>query len=282
MRSGNVRAIIAAILLPVAIGFGIGCIPFVQNHLHWNLWYVIPISGLIFGLAIGSVQFLGCYFFQARVSFEMIVVFCLTSPLGFFSTEVGTYLTVTVPVRGAGGIPDGNYRISAVQSFFDYMSNRLGSTTINLKNYAPLGSKSKPDSFEIGAAGTTISFLVDLLGASIGALIAVVGFMMKYPFCVRCNCYKKRRHHYQISVPPDEGGVAAINEIAEMCRKQNHDGLVSLLASLKNEHRGKKSHIQVTADERFCAKCGEATVLGNVFSSKQVELNFQFQSTSKV
>ena len=49
--------LLTACVLVIAAGIGIGATPFVNEYLHWNLWFVIPVSGLLLGAGFGWVQF---------------------------------------------------------------------------------------------------------------------------------------------------------------------------------------------------------------------------------
>ena len=49
--------ILFAPLVAIAAGVGIGCIPVVNENLHWNIWFVVPISGFVLGLGFGWLQF---------------------------------------------------------------------------------------------------------------------------------------------------------------------------------------------------------------------------------
>lgn len=272
-------SVIIATLLSVAIGFAIGCIPFVNEHLHWNLWFVIPISGLVLGIGLGWLQFMGCYVLGTRVTTKTAIIFSLSSVVGYLATDVGTYLTLSVPISGVKGVPDGDYKMSSLLSFSDYMSLRLGSSTIS--------STRGHGSFEMGATGTRLSFAADLLGAGLGAFGTLLALIPQYPFCARCDCYKKQQHLYNILPRPDEASLrGVINSIAELCQKQDHRGLVKLLAGLEKEHQDKKSHIQISADERFCPKCREATILGKVLRQEGNEWKeiseLSFSTTSGV
>ena len=41
----------------IAAGIAVGTVPIIKDNLHWNLWFVIPISGFAFGAAFGWIQF---------------------------------------------------------------------------------------------------------------------------------------------------------------------------------------------------------------------------------
>ncbi len=45
--------LIPTIIITLFLGVGLGYIPVINQHLHWNFWFIIPVSGLIFGLVIG-------------------------------------------------------------------------------------------------------------------------------------------------------------------------------------------------------------------------------------
>ncbi len=51
----------------VLIGLGLGAIPTLNEYLHWNIWFIVPVSGLIFGGAVGWLQFRGAYLAGAPV-----------------------------------------------------------------------------------------------------------------------------------------------------------------------------------------------------------------------
>lgn len=245
--------------LSVALGFGIGCIPFVQEHLHWNLWFVIPISGLILGMGLGWLQFMGCFVLGTRVTMRTACFFALVAVVAYLATEVGTYFTLKMAVSNIEGIPDGEYRVASLISLEDYFTNRLGAQKIEAGSGGGI---------EMGATGTTLSFIADLIGAGLGALAALALMIPKYPFCAGCSVFRRRSKLYSIRPHPDQTTLQTVlTSIATVCQAQDHRGLVQLLGSLEREQQVKTSHILITADERMCPKCRESVIVGTV--SKQ-------------
>jgi hypothetical protein len=261
----------------VATGFAIGCIPVVQEHLHWNLWFIVPVSGLILGFALGWLQFIGSFVSGTKLTNKVVLFFSIVTVTAYLATEVGTYATLKAPVTGVFGLSYGEQRISTFISFPEYMSNRLGGATLQ-------GTRG---AIEMGATATRISFVVDLLGAGLGTVLTLLVLGSLHPFCDRCRVYKKRHHLYNIRPAPDETTLRGIfDSIAELTRKQDHRELVKLLKTLEATHQDKKSLFRIAADERFCPKCREATVLGKVSRQEGKEwkpiTDLAFSTTSGV
>lgn len=40
--------------LTVALGVGLGCVPFINEYLHWSILVIVPISGLLIGAGIAG------------------------------------------------------------------------------------------------------------------------------------------------------------------------------------------------------------------------------------
>ena len=40
------------IAVSLATGYGLGATPVINEYLHWNLWFIVPVSGLILGLLL--------------------------------------------------------------------------------------------------------------------------------------------------------------------------------------------------------------------------------------
>jgi hypothetical protein len=83
--------LIPCIVASLLIGFVLGCIPVVNEHLHWNLWYIVPISGLALGALIGRIQFGICYRVNQKVAGVVIVVLAAAAMVGYATVDYGTY-----------------------------------------------------------------------------------------------------------------------------------------------------------------------------------------------
>jgi hypothetical protein len=187
--------ILVIALFSLLFGLAIGSTPFLQDHLHWNIWFVIPVSGVIFGTALGWLQFIGCYLLGVRVTFGLAIILSAIVAGAYFATDVGMYLTLKTSVMGSG-IP---IKIHDLLSFQDYMSYRLGDTTVeSLRSHTTI---------EIGSTVHTISFIFDLIGAALGGFLGISILFPKYSFCEQCDTYKKHQRRYKIMPRLNDEGL---------------------------------------------------------------------------
>ena len=122
--------LIPAILVSFVLGFGLGSIPGLNEHLHWNLWFVIPISGLLFGMLTGWLQFGTCYLLEHRVGGSTLLILPVAAAIGYVFVDYGIYFSTSIHLKDVKGVPEGDYKLSDLMSFWDYMSWRLGSSTV--------------------------------------------------------------------------------------------------------------------------------------------------------
>jgi hypothetical protein len=123
--------IIPAIRISLAFGFVLGSIPVVNEHLHWNLWFIIPVSGMLFGMATGFLQFWSCYALNQQITrAHLLGILPLAGLLGYALVDYGTFLTTTVHLKDVQNLPEGDYKLSDLITFAGYMAWRLGSSTI--------------------------------------------------------------------------------------------------------------------------------------------------------
>ncbi len=130
----------------IVFGFILGCLPFVNQHLHHNLWYVFPVSGLIVGLAAGLIQLGYLFDVNRQLTNTAIIVLVFFAVLGYVSVEYGIYLSVKIPIERHNSLPDGLYNISRLMTFGQFIKLVYTETT-----------------------GSVISYIIDLTGAAIGA-----------------------------------------------------------------------------------------------------------------
>lgn len=247
------------LLLSLGLGFGLGCIPLVNEHLHWNIWFVVPVSGLLVGLTLAWVQFQSSYVLDLSISGRSLALLALTAMAGYGLTDYGVYLTSSIALKDASGIPDGQYPLRALISFSDYMSWRLSGSSVS-------SLRSRGVVFHMGAPGTTVTYVADLLGALLGAAGTLLTLKEKYPFCSRCDRYKKRDRVYEVVFEYDEALAKEVfGKIAEVSDKQSYEELVSCLRDLSERYRSSRGNVKIRADQRYCPTCREATVVGNVY-----------------
>ena len=247
--------LIAPIAVSLLIGFGLRSIPGLNQHLHWNLWFIIPMSGLVLGMGLGWVQFFCCYVLNQRVSGWPIVVLALAASASYLAIDFGIYRATSVPVNGVEGIPDGTYRLAELVSFPQYMQWRLGSSSVTTRR----GTKI----IELGAAGTTLSFLVDVAGAFVAAAGMLLIASSMYPYCARCGRFKSRARMHVVTFFYEEKRVQdLLGQIAAHTQAGACTAFVIYLEELSRQVFAKEGDTRITADERYCSVCGEVTIVG--------------------
>jgi len=137
----------------------------------------------------------------------------------------------------------------------------------------------------MGAVGTTLSYVIDLSGALLGSLGALLIFTDKYPYCDRCSQFKRREKKYEVVFPYEENLAQEIfAKISELIQRQTYQDIVSYFRDLSEKHHDKKGNIKITADQRFCRQCREASIVGKAYRKKGSEwsevrdLSFSFTS----
>ncbi|MHC4154590.1 MAG: hypothetical protein ACYST6_06670 [Planctomycetota bacterium] len=257
--------LIPSILVGLAIGFGLGSVPVVNEHLHWNLWYIVPISGLILGLLIAWIQFAICYRLNQKVTGVSLVVLA-AAMISYASVDYGIYFTTKVTISGVEEIPDGEYKLRELMTFTQFMKLNLQGSTVS--DGPGLGGT------EIGATGTTISYIADLLGALLGAGGLLYYFSEKRPYCDRCGKYKEQEDKYQILFTHEENLVKEIfGRLTELKEKGVYDDMASYCTELAEQHQAADGDVKIVVEQRLCPDCREATILGNVFRYGKKEWN---------
>jgi hypothetical protein len=234
----------------LALGVGVGMIPFVNQHLHWSIWLVVPVSGLILGAGLGWVQFQLLRLTDARLTARGVLVVAVAATAGYVATDVGVYLTLSVADATGRVIP-----LREAVGFGEYMSFRLSGTTVSRVGGA--------GSFDMGRAGTTITFLVDLVGAFVGAAGAALSVADGSPYCDRCRRYQAAGTKAERCLGTDLaeanlqwGGLHAIAAAGD------YDGLAGAVLGLPPVDSASVAKITVT--EFVCPGCRQGTVLGTV------------------
>jgi hypothetical protein len=244
-------------VVSLVIGFSLGSIPGLNQYLHWNLWVILPVSGLMLGMGLGWTQFFGCYVLNQPVNGWRTVGLALAASASYVAVDFGIYHSTAIPMKGVNGLPDGEYRLAELVSFPQYMQWRLGSSNVMTQH----GTKI----FEMGAAATTISFVVDLAGAFAGAGGMLLVAASMYPYCAPCARFKSRAKKHVITFRYDEKRVQEmLGQIAAHVRTGSCADLVAYLEELSMQVHDQKGDMRITTDERQCSLCGEVTILGSV------------------
>jgi hypothetical protein len=246
-----------AAFFSLVFGFVLGSIPGLNENLHWNLWYIVPISGLLFGCAMGGLQFAYCFRVNQRIKGGVIVCLVIAALLGYGAVDYGIYRSITTIVEGHEEIIDGEYKLSELISFWQYMKINLGGTTVK---------SNTGETIEMGSTGATISYIADLIGAAAGGFCILLVCRDKYPFCANCERYKRREKKYEVKLAFDE---QKMDEIFERMNKLIEAGVYTDLTGycrqLASDHNDRKGDIKINIDQRYCSSCLEATILGIVY-----------------
>jgi hypothetical protein len=252
---------VSAFFLSVAIGYGLGFIPVVNQHLHWNVWFVVPIGGLFLGAGLGWIQFWTHSLLRLRITRATTAAIVAGSCACYVATEYGVYRSTIVTVVDESTGEEHERRLDELMSLGTYLRVRLGSSTV------AVGHTSK---VELGFVVTTASFVVDLLGAGLGTLgmVATLGFM--HPLCRRCSRLKKKVRSYGILPPSRKESVQELlRQLATLCGGGRHAEFVALLHALAKGEQNQKSSLQIAVRELACPSCSEATVLVRVFKKDE-------------
>lgn len=166
--------LVPGVLSSLILGFGLGFVPGLNEHLHWNLWFILPISGFFFGMVAGLIQFGTCYALDRKLRIWAVIIFSLAAAAGYALVDYGTYRSTTVHLSDAAVFPEGDYRLPDLIPFRDYMLWRLGSSTVFTRHGTRL--------YDRGTTGTTLSYFVDLVGAILGALCGLLTGVEEYPY----------------------------------------------------------------------------------------------------
>lgn len=241
-----------AAMMSVSLGVAVGMVPFVNEHLHWTFFFVIPISGLCIGAALGWLQFKLLRVTQAKLTKAAILFLSCAGAAGFVATDVGVYLSMSVPAEEPGAEP---IPLCQVASFPEYMSYRLSGST--------LSHPGKDGEIEIGRTGTTITFLVDLLGAMFGAGCVLFTFGDDSPYCEGC-----RRYHDVSSKLERALGTTAeeangrFEQLLESADTGGYDGLTRAMLNLPP--LAAESTVKLMTTELVCQGCRKGTLLATV------------------
>lgn len=172
------RLVISA-LVSVLLGLGLGATPFVSEHLHWNFWLVVPMSGLVLGAAFGGLQFLVARVLQARITPAAGALLALVGALAYASTDVGIWLTSSVEGPAGEAV-----RLRDFLPLSDYMAARLSSSSITTQH-------AQGRSLEMGQTATVVSYVADELGALLGCAGALLALASSAAYCASCSRYRK-------------------------------------------------------------------------------------------
>ncbi|MEO8002837.1 MAG: hypothetical protein ABI644_13260 [Arenimonas sp.] len=245
--------VVGITLLTVLLGLALGSISPINEHLHWNLWLFLPISGMVFGAFVSWVQFSSARALQIQISRRVAAMLSLGIMLAYFSTDIGLYYSLRIDIYGSENLPDGSYPIRDLVSFFDYMGLRLGSSSVN-NLHAGI--------FELGSTGTTLSYFVDLLAVGLIAWFTFRKLSFELPYCGKCARYMNSIETQEILLPFGTNIGEFRKEIGELVNNGEREAVLSFLHKHAAKDDFERCRGKVALNQASCRICGAQMVSG--------------------
>jgi hypothetical protein len=249
--------LVVSALLSVLVGVGIGAIPFVNEHLHWNFWLVVPFSGLILGMGFGGLQFGAARLLHARITGKAGAVLALVGALAYGATDAGIWLSTSVDGPGGAQIP-----LSEIMPLSDYMAARLSASSITSHR----GGKG----LEMGQTATIVTYVVDELGAFVGCGATLLALASSAAYCVACSRYRKSHLELEREFPAGGSSDTVWQSFAQLAASSaNYLQLAERLQALPPSPR--VTSRKLVAHESACPKCGQAALSISVMRREKNE-----------
>ncbi len=238
-------------LLTVLLGFGLGLVPLVNGHLHWNLWLVLPISGFLLGQGFGLVQLQIVRALDARLSMPMLLFLGVSGVAGYLATDYGLYSSMVVPIQGAPGMADGRYPLPALMSFAGFLEMQFGGALDPALGGSPMGMR--------------LSFISDLVGCFVGTVVCLGIGKSRLGYCRPCDRYH-RQHRRQELVLTDDVGVVenVLHRMTTFVTEGRYRDLVKHLDDVEAGETTLSGTTMVVAEHFFCPSCGRRILHGSV------------------
>lgn len=236
----------------VVLGVVIGCVPVLNQHLHWNIWLFIPVSGMLFGAALAWLQFICAKFAHIPLQIRTTWILAVGIAAAYFSTEVGRYYSLLVPVVGSDVLPDGDYPIHQLVSFAEFVKLSLGASTIHSLHLGEI---------TLGATGTAVSHAIDLIGAGLGAIVTFSSLIASTPFCSRCTRYMRNVRTLDIHLAPEAGPESIQAEVLALSQQGRLVELEELLRGLADEP-SERCRNAISVSECICNGCQTRVLTG--------------------
>jgi hypothetical protein len=245
---GRPVGIIVSALVSIVAGVVLGTIPFVNHYLHWNMWVIIPISGLILGAGFGWLQFQIAKVLSSPIGVGAGIFLTLVGGLSYLATDAGIWLTTSVEVDKGQTVA-----LRDAVSFGEYEAMRFQHSSISTR-----GRK-----VEMGTTGTIITFVVDELGAMAGAAALLFGLASSASYCRRCSRYRKTHLTIERAFPlegPEADGLW--QALTQLAAGPNYPQIAAQLQGLPQLNIATRRKVEVA--EAVCPKCGQGELQVNV------------------
>ncbi|HIA18048.1 MAG TPA: hypothetical protein EYN03_01480 [Planctomycetes bacterium] len=237
---------VIASLVGLGLGIGVGSVPVLQDHLHWNIWVFVPISGLVLGMLFGWVQFTCSSLLNLRVSTRIAFAFGLVSALAYLGTDLGQYLTLTVAVSEPTEVLSGQTPIRQLISFPEYLRLEYGSRFIKTGTFG-----NEDVGYQLGQVGTTVTIVVDFLACFLVAFATALVMDDTFPWCQACNRYQCKTTSTKILFADEDRLYDVLDKTTELLLEQS-------------DHVKVNAYLDLVAAEQYLVKPGDATQILSV------------------
>jgi hypothetical protein len=247
--------LIVPALVSVLAGLALGAIPFVNQHLHWSFFVVVPVSGMILGTCFGFLQYRVARLLHVRIGALAGALLTLAGAVSYAASDFGACAAASAQTDAGQTVP-----LREVVSFREFMHERLSRSSLSRRSRT----------VELGGTATLENLAVDLLGALLGTAAIVFGLAADAAYCQRCSRYRKDLRKLEREYPLDETRAQSHWQAFEqLAQSQQYAELVAQVQAmpLLSVASGRK----LDAQESTCPKCGQpALSLSSLRHDKEV------------
>jgi hypothetical protein len=236
--------LVVSALVSLLAGLLLGAIPFVNRHLHWNFFVIIPVSGLILGACFGWLQYQTARLLHARIGALGGVFLTLIGGASYLATDAGIWATSSVQTDTGQSVP-----LREVASLGEFMGERLSHSSISRRGR----------SIEVGSTVTIATFAVDVLGALLGTAALVFGMASGAAYCQRCSRYRKDLLKLEREYPLDEAeSDAKWQAFEQLAEAKHYDELAARVQAMPQLTIASRRKLE--AQESACPRCGQTAI----------------------
>lgn len=240
--------LIVSALVSLLSGVLLGAIPFVNRHLHWNFFVIVPVSGLVLGACFGWLQYLTARLLHARIATLGGIFLTLVGAVSYLATDVGIWATTSVPTPDGQAVP-----LREVASLEEFIGERLSHSSISTRGRT----------VEVGSIATMLTFAADELGALLGTAALVFGLASSAAYCLRCSRYRKDLLKVEREYPLDEAqSDAHWQGFEQLAKAERYDELAARVQAMPQLTIASRRKLE--AQESACPKCGQTAILLSV------------------
>lgn len=241
--------------LSILAGFLIGTTPVLRDFVHVYAWATIPITGLLFGAAIGALQFFGCFQFSLLGNKLRAAFLAVCAVLAFIAADIGTYATISVPVRGMAQLPDGKYKLRSLISLREYAQFYFSERQRHSNKFG---------NFQVSSTENKIGYALEVIEVAVCAPLILLNSWAKFRICGPCGTYLRRRRGWKIQHASRDEVNRVLGKIHAAIQRPGLQALSDVLNAEKTSFSFRPSRYLISAEERMCPLCKAISVHGAV------------------